>query len=138
MGGAGIRKVSWNGSPRPTVGVEWEIALVDKQTRDLVNKAAAVFDAVGDLRAHDGTPQVTKELLRNTVEIVSGVHETVPGVIDDLSGTMDTVRRAADPIGVDLFCAGTHPFAQWSSQLLTRTEHYDELISRTQWWGGRC
>ncbi|QIS23166.1 glutamate--cysteine ligase [Nocardia terpenica] len=135
MGGAGIRKVSWNGSPRPTVGVEWEIALVDKQTRDLVNKAAAVFDAVGDLRAHDGTPQVTKELLRNTVEIVSGVHECVPGVIDDLSGTMDTVRRAADPIGVDLFCAGTHPFAQWSSQLLTRTEHYDELISRTQWWG---
>lgn len=135
MGGAGIRRVPWNGSPRPTVGVEWEIALVDKQTRNLSNTAAAVFDAVGDLRAHDGTPQVTKELLRNTVEIVSGVHDTVAEVIDDLHGTMDTVRRAADPLGVDLFCAGTHPFAQWSAQLLTRTEHYDELIDRTQWWG---
>lgn len=135
MGGAGIGQVHWNGSPRPTLGVEWEIALVDKHTRNLSNTAAAVFDAVGDLRAHDGRPQLTKELLRNTVEIISGVHDTVGEVIDDLHGTMDAVRRAADPLGVDLFCAGTHPFAQWSAQLLTRTEHYDELIDRTQWWG---
>ncbi|WP_067884087.1 glutamate--cysteine ligase [Nocardia vaccinii] len=135
MGGAGISRVPWNGSPRPTLGVEWEIALVDKQTRNLSNTAAAVFDEVGDLRAHDGRPQVTKELLRNTVEIISGVHDTVGEVVDDLHGTMDTVRRAAARLGVDLFCAGTHPFAQWSAQLLTRTEHYDELIDRTQWWG---
>ena len=55
MGEASITPVPWNGSPRPTLGVEWEIALVDKQTRNLSNTAAAVFDAVGDLRAHDGT-----------------------------------------------------------------------------------
>ncbi|RDI59719.1 glutamate--cysteine ligase [Nocardia pseudobrasiliensis] len=135
MGEPGTRKVNWNSSPRPTLGVEWEIALVDKQTRNLSNTAAAVFDAVGDLRAHDGTPQITKELLRNTVELVSGVHHTVGEVVDDLHGTMTAVRRAADAVGVDLFCAGTHPFAQWSTQLLTRSEHYDELIERTQWWG---
>ncbi|MCX4098986.1 glutamate--cysteine ligase [Nocardia sp. alder85J] len=135
MGGAGLHTVHWNSSPRPTLGVEWEIALVDKRTRDLSNTAAEVFDAVGDLRATDGRPQVTKELLRNTVEIVSGIHDTVAEVVDDLSGTVDAVRRAADPLGVDLFCAGTHPFAQWSTQQLTRSEHYDELIERTQWWG---
>ncbi|MCP2277424.1 glutamate--cysteine ligase [Nocardia amikacinitolerans] len=134
MGGA-IENVPFPGSPRPTIGIEWEVALVDKVTRDLSNTAAAVFDAVGDLRAWDGTPQVTKELLRNTVEIVTGVHDTVGAAVDDLSGTMDTVRRAADPLGVDLFCAGTHPFAQWSAQQLTRSPHYDELIERTQWWG---
>lgn len=135
MGGAGIERVVFHGSPRPTIGVEWEIALVDKVTRDLSNTAAAVFDSVGDLRAHDGTPQVTKELLRNTVELVTGVHNCVGEAMDDLSATMNTVRRAADPLGVDLFCAGTHPFAQWSAQQLTRSPHYDELIERTQWWG---
>jgi carboxylate-amine ligase len=135
MAGAGIERVRFDGSPRPTIGVEWEIALVDKVTRDLSNTAAAVFDSVGDLRAHDGTPQVTKELLRNTVELVTGVHNTVGEAVDDLSGTMGAVRRAADPLGVDLFCAGTHPFAQWSAQQLTRSPHYDELIERTQWWG---
>ncbi|MFQ6326626.1 glutamate--cysteine ligase [Nocardia sp. CWNU-33] len=135
MAGAGIERVLFQGSPRPTIGIEWEIALVDKVTRDLSNTAAAVFDSVGDLRAHDGTPQVTKELLRNTVELVTGVHNTVGEAVDDLSGTMETLRRAADRLGVDLFCAGTHPFAQWSAQQLTRSVHYDELIERTQWWG---
>lgn len=135
MGGAEIEPVPFPGSPRPTIGIEWEIALVDKVSRDLSNTAAAVFDAAGDLRAHDGTPQLTKELLRNTVEIVTGVHETVGAAVQDLGATMSTVRRAADRVGVDLFCAGTHPFAQWSTQQLTRTEHYDELIERTQWWG---
>ncbi|WP_280308990.1 glutamate--cysteine ligase [Nocardia abscessus] len=135
MAGAGIEHVPFEGSPRPTIGVEWEIALVDKVTRDLSNTAAEVFDSLGELRAHDGTPQVTKELLRNTVELVTGVHETVGAAVEDLTGTMNTVRRAGDPLGVDVFCAGTHPFAQWSAQQLTRSEHYDELIDRTQWWG---
>ncbi|MGY2009129.1 glutamate--cysteine ligase [Nocardia gipuzkoensis] len=135
MAGARIEHVPFEGSPRPTIGVEWEIALVDKVTRDLSNTAAEVFDSLGDLRAHDGTPQVTKELLRNTVELVTGVHETVGAAVEDLTGTMNTVRRAGDPLGVDVFCAGTHPFAQWSAQQLTRSEHYDELIDRTQWWG---
>ncbi|WP_040799171.1 glutamate--cysteine ligase [Nocardia higoensis] len=134
MAGA-IQNIEFGGSPRPTIGIEWEIALVDKVTRDLSNTAAAVFDAVGDPRAWDGTPQVSKELLRNTVELVTGVHETVGGAVEDLGGTMDKVRRAADGLGVDLFCAGTHPFAQWSTQQLTRSAHYDELIERTQWWG---
>ncbi|MFI1915402.1 glutamate--cysteine ligase [Nocardia sp. NPDC020380] len=134
MAGA-IRKVPFNSSPRPTLGVEWEVALVDKQTRDLSNTAAAVFEEVGDLRAWDGTPQITKELLRNTVELVSGKHDNVGEAVDELRATQDAVRRAADRLGVDIFCAGTHPFAQWSTQLLTRSEHYDELIERTQWWG---
>ncbi|WP_330184499.1 glutamate--cysteine ligase [Nocardia sp. NBC_01503] len=135
MAGAGISKVHFNSSPRPTLGVEWEVALVDKTTRDLSNTAAAVFEACGDLRSWDGHPQITKELLRNTVELVSGKHDNVGEVVDELHATMDAVRRAADPLGVDLFCAGTHPFAQWSTQQLTRSPHYDELIERTQWWG---
>ena len=33
-------------SPEPTLGVEWEFALVDKQSRDLVNAASELFDLV--------------------------------------------------------------------------------------------
>ncbi|MGW4241830.1 glutamate--cysteine ligase [Nocardia sp. NPDC004722] len=135
MAGAGTTKVPFNSSPRPTLGVEWEVALVDKRTRDLSNTAAAVFEACGDLRGWDGTPQITKELLKNTVELVSSKHDTVSEVVDELRATQDVVRREADKMGVDLFCAGTHPFAQWSAQQLTRSAHYDELIERTQWWG---
>jgi carboxylate-amine ligase len=124
-----VTAVPFSSSPRPTIGVEWEIALVDKTTRDLSNTAAEIIERVGD------TPRVTKELLRNTVELVTGVCDTVAEAMDDLSGSLAMVRRAAEPLNVDLFCAGTHPFAEWSSQQLTKAPSYDELIERTQWWG---
>ena len=38
--------VDYTSSPRPTVGVEWEFALVDQRTRDLANTASQLFEAV--------------------------------------------------------------------------------------------
>ena len=128
--------VPFRSSPRPTVGVEWEFALVDRATRDLSNTAADLFDAV---HARAGTlideSKLHQELLRNTVELVTGVCESVPEAVGDLADTMRVVRRTAESLGVDLYSAGTHPFAQWSVQLLTPGHRYEELISRTQWWG---
>lgn len=125
--------VEFPGSPRPTVGVEWEIALVDKTTRDLSNSASDVFDTVGTIAGE--TPRLTKEFLWNTVELVTDVHDTVAEAVDDLSESLSLLRRAADPHGVDLMCAGTHPFAQWTDQIVTSAPHYDEMIDRTRWWG---
>ena len=44
--------------------------------------------------------------------------ENVQEAIEDLQQTLTFVQKAGDELGVDLYCAGTHPFAQWSSQLL--------------------
>jgi carboxylate-amine ligase len=128
--------VDFTPSPRPTVGVEWEFALVDRQTRDLSNTAHELFEAVH--RRGDGVVDESKlhrELLRNTVEVVTGICETVPEAMADLAGTVRVVRRTARELGVDLYSAGTHPFAEWSVQQLTPGHRYEELISRTQWWG---
>ena len=120
-------------SPRPTLGVEWEFALVDRSTRDLSNSAGEVFDEVH--RRHGDQPNLHKELLRNTVEIVSCVSDTVAEAMSDLADTLRLVRPVAESLGVDLYSAGTHPFAEWSTQLLTPGHRYEELIARTQWWG---
>jgi len=128
--------VDFTPSPSSTVGVEWEFALVDGETRDLSNCAADLFDAV-----HEGGSSVIdesklhRELLRNTVEVVTGICRSVPEAVADLSGTVQVVRRVAQDLGVELYSAGTHPFAQWSVQQLTPGHRYEELISRTQWWG---
>lgn len=123
------RPIEFRGSPRPTLGVEWEFALVDAQTRDLTNEASAVLAAIGE------TPHVHKELLRNTIEVVTGVCGTVGEAMCDLQTTLATVRPIVQSMGMELFCAGTHPFARWSAQQLTDAPRYDELIARTQWWG---
>jgi carboxylate-amine ligase len=125
--------IDFAASAAPTLGVEWEFALVDTATRDLSNRAGELFDRVhADL---GDVPALHSELLRNTVEVVTGVSDTVAEAMADLTGTLRKLRPYADALGVDLYSAGTHPFAEWSSQLLTPGPRYAELIERTQWWG---
>lgn len=127
-------QIDFSESERSTVGIEWEIALVDGSTGDLVQIADDVLRELGtpDGREH---PQITHELLMNTVELVSRVHRTVPAAITDLQELIGLVRGVTDPLGVELMCAGTHPFAQWFDQKVTPNERYDRLLDRTQWWG---
>jgi len=122
-------RIAFAGSPRPTLGVEWEFALVDSASRDLSNEAATVIGEIGH------SPHVHKELLRNTVEIVTGICDSVGEAMADLRTTLLSAREIVRERGMELFCAGTHPFAQWSTQKLTDAPRYAELIKRTQWWG---
>ncbi|MCX2755859.1 MULTISPECIES: glutamate--cysteine ligase [unclassified Gordonia (in: high G+C Gram-positive bacteria)] len=126
--------IEFDGSPTPTLGVEWEFALTDKGTGDLSNSAAALFAAVGEHHP-DFAGRIHKELLRNTVELVTGICRTAGEAIADLTGTLGVVRGLTEDLGVDLYGAGTHPFAEYSTQLLTEGHRYAELIERTQWWG---
>ena len=128
MSSAPVR-IDFAGSERPTLGVEWEFALVDAQSWDLSNEAAEVIADIG------ATPHVHKELLRNTIEVVTGVCDTVAEAMEDLRSTLIPVRTVVADRGMELFCAGTHPFARWSAQELTDGPRYAELINRTQWWG---
>jgi len=117
-------------SERSTVGLEWEVALVDADSGDLRQAADAIFDVVG----HDH-PNITQELLRNTVEVSSGKCRTVGEAGADLQRALDEVAAAAAPLRIDLMGGGTHPFANWASQKVSDKQRYATLIDRTQWWG---
>ncbi|PPL16526.1 glutamate--cysteine ligase [Microterricola pindariensis] len=127
-------QISFAESARSSVGIEWELALVDRASGELVGVAAEVLDA---LAGDDGTrhPHITGELLLNTVELVSSVHSTVGGAVRELQGQLAEVRRVTDPRGVELICSGSHPFSQWYDQQVTDKPRYQRLIERTQWWG---
>ncbi|MGY4643375.1 glutamate--cysteine ligase [Cellulomonas sp. URHB0016] len=121
-------------SERSTVGIEWEVALVDADSGDLRQAAEAVLTAV---RPEDGSdnPHIKQELLLNTVEISSGKCRTVADAGADLQRSLDEVTAAAAPLRIDLMGGGTHPFANWAQQKVTDKERYATLIDRTQWWG---
>jgi len=128
----GVR-IDFHASPEPTLGVEWELALVDRHTRDLSNNASHIFARAKARMPEPG--RVHQELLRNTVELVTGVCHTVDEAMTELRDAMRHVVRACDEVGVDLYGAGTHPFASWTEQRLSPGHRYEELINRTQWWG---
>src|SRR5699024_10794279 len=120
-------------SQRSTLGVEWELALVDADSGDLRQVAQTILDAL----APDGSPHpaIRQELLLNTVEVVSKVCATTAEAIDDLSESVELLRTLTDPLRVDLMSAGTHPFAHWGSQKVSNKSRYATLIDRTQFWG---
>ena len=126
--------IEFASSDRSTLGLEWELALVDRTSGDLVPAAPEVLAEL-KLEADDGPAKLTSELLTNTVEIVSGVNRTVADGVADLQATMDRVREVTDRMGVELICSGTHPFARWEEQHVTPKERYVTLIDRTQYWG---
>src|SRR5689334_24925548 len=78
-------RIDFHPSPKPTLGVEWELALVDRRTRDLRNEAAHLF-ARAKARLPD-PGRLHKELLKNTVEIVTGVCADVGEAMADLRRT---------------------------------------------------
>lgn len=127
-------KIDFATSARSTLGVEWELALVDQDSGDLRQVAKTVLDAVAPA---DGSehPHIRQELLLNTVEIVTGVCNSVAEAMADLEHGIKLVREVTDPLRVELMCAGTHPFARWTQQKVTDKERYATLIDRTQWWG---
>lgn len=120
-------------SGRSSVGIEWELALVDKDSGDLRQVAQTILDTVSP----DGSqhPNIRQELLLNTVEIVTGVCQTIGEAGQDLQRSLDYLHEIADPLRVELMSAGTHPFARWNHQKVTDQQRYATLIDRTQWWG---
>lgn len=120
------------GSPRPTLGVEWEIAFVDRGTRDL---APLAEEALGIIGRRSPDHRIQREFLANTLELVTGVCDDVPGAMADLGEQLDLVRAAADELGVDVWSSGSHPFARGTAQEVSEKSAYNEIIARTQWWG---
>ena len=133
-----MQKIKFADSAQSTIGVEWEIALVDHETADLCSVAERVLCKLKDdagISHEEEHPTIKPELLMNTVEVVTGVHHTVAEAAAELRENVRTLSEVTTPMGVDLYCAGSHPFAAPTSQPVTDKDRYANLIDRTQGWG---
>jgi carboxylate-amine ligase len=128
-------KIDFASSKQSTLGVEWELALVNGQTGELASVANEVLRGVAakhpELNEDDEHPHIKQELLLNTVELVTGICETAAEAKEDLSKSLAAVREITDPMGVEVFCAGSHPFSPPQLQPVTDKARYAKLIDRT-------
>ena len=133
--------VTFTPSAGRTLGVEWELGLLDPSTLDLASRADELLALANASQAgsHTGSARsrstVTKELLRNTVEIVTGVCVNAEQASADLTDGLARVQGAATELDVLLYGGGSHPFARWEDQQVTDGQRYATLMDRTQWWG---
>ncbi len=84
----------FNSNPGPTLGVEVELQLVDRETRALTSAAAEIIDSFGEV------DWLKKELLQSTIEINSDVCADIGEVEADLGGKLEQDLNVPGALGV--------------------------------------
>ena len=125
--------ISFAQSERSTLGVEWELQLIDIDSEDLRQCAQAIITQVS--AQYPGNTLVHGEMLRNTVELVSRKQTRVRDAIADLNEGLEMLEPITSALRVDLTSAGSHPFANPAHQRVSDSKRYAELVNRTQFWG---
>ena len=125
-------EIPFTSSPRSSLGVEWELELIDTGTRELHSAAS---DILGEISAPYGGehPKAKNELLESCIEIITGVCQTVREATEDLAETLAEVSAAAERRGLAVMCSGSHPFSDWADQTISPNPRYAALIERCQW-----
>jgi carboxylate-amine ligase len=129
-------QIPFNSSERASLGVEWELQLIDRNSRELVPGAIEILREICPEGAAEH-PKAKHELFQSTVEIITGICGTVAEAKRDLAGTLAEVGAAADRRGLGLMCAGSHPFTAWQTQQISPKERYLRLVEQMQWMARR-
>lgn len=125
--------ISFQKSPRPTLGVEVEIQLIDQKTKDLTPGALPILQEASkypQLRAKS-------EFSQAMVEINTNICETVAQVGDDLKKQIELLRNIARAQGVEIAVSGTHPFQAWWERTIYPSERYQRILEKYQWLARR-
>ncbi len=125
-------QIPFSSSERASLGVEWELQLVDLETRQLTAGANEILEEMRPEGAEEH-PKAKHELLQSTVEIITGICTTVSEAKSDLAGTLAEVQAQAAKRGLGVMCAGTHPITDWQTQLISPKERYLRLVDEMQW-----
>ena len=121
-------------SARSSVGVEWELQLVDLETRELRSGATDILEELSPGLEH---PKVKHELLESTLEVITGVCSDIAEVESDLAASVAGLVPLARARGLGLMCAGTHPTTDWATQEISPKPRYQQLVEDMQWLARR-
>ncbi len=119
----------FSGSEEPTIGVELELPIIDRDTGELAPGAPRILAAC----AEDGLEHVSAELMQSMIEVRTPVCTTAMEVRDDLRARILRVRNIARSLGYELVMWGSHPFARPTAHSVSDNERYIAVEQRLAW-----
>ena len=125
--------IEWSRSKGATLGVEWEVQLVDTRTRMLRQDAGVVLAGLPGLGETGEHPQMRYELMQSTVEVVTGICGTVAEAKADLARSLKDLQQTAAAHGIMLAASGTHAVSDWRDAKMAPSQRYAELVDQLQW-----
>ncbi len=129
--------IPFHASERASLGIEMELALVDREDGELVSGASAILSALARNAGVEAHPKAKHELFESTVEIITGICGTVGEARADLGGTLAEVTAEADRLGLAPICVGSHPYSSWHDQKVSPDARYHDLVHEMQWTAER-
>jgi carboxylate-amine ligase len=129
--------IEFKASERSSLGIEVELELIDRETRQLSCSASAILAVMGEGHPDGEHPKAKHELLESCVEIITGVCTTVGEAREDLEQTLYELEQQAHPRGLAVMCSGSHPFSDWADQQISPDPRYARLVEEMQWMARR-
>jgi len=121
------RRIYFNHSPKPTIGVEAELFTINKNSFDLCPGAPLI------LKEFPESAHVKEELLECIIEVNTDICDNISEVRTDLTSRISEVQQIAEKQNMALISMGTHPFARWKDQTITQSGRYINFLERMQW-----
>lgn len=107
-----------------TLGIEEEFQILDRDTMTLRSHMSKIIDG-GKVLLKE---RIKEEMHQSVVEMGTNVCENIQQARDEVSYLRQQVVDLAAKEDLLVAASGTHPFSQWSEQLITPNPRYDQLI----------
>ncbi|MCU0117770.1 carboxylate-amine ligase [Pseudomonas sp. B2M1-30] len=109
----------------PRFGIEEEYFITDLASRVMVGQPCrgaiqACRDALGEHFAF--------EMFQGQIEVASPIFTTLGQATDYLAGAREAVSRSLQPYGLSAISVGSHPLADWRTQMPTDKEHFQQIF----------
>jgi len=125
--------IKFNSSPKPTIGVEIELQLIDENSSDLKNIASKVLADV-DKKFADN---IKCELIESMIEINTNIFQSIEDVETDISKILMHLEDILKNYKTLLNCTSLHPFALVKNQIVTDNPRYKRIMKDLQIVGKR-
>jgi glutamate---cysteine ligase / carboxylate-amine ligase len=123
----------FQGSERPTLGVEIELQIIDPETLDLSARSEEILT----LCEQQGINRVKAEIHQSMIEIDSEISKDVKQCRAYLKNTLSRLNDLVESLGLKLSITGTHPFQHWADRLISNSDRYQGLHDKYQWLARR-
>jgi carboxylate-amine ligase len=120
-------------SEGPSLGVEVEYGVVDKQSGGYVEVADEILGIIGAGHPENEHPKAKHELFNSSIEVITGICQNPDEAVADLKSTLLELKPHLDARGLAMESSGTHPFADYDLMRLSPGERYQRLVEEIGW-----
>ena len=110
--------------PKFTLGIEEEFQTIDPVTRELRSHMSKIVEG-GQITLQE---RVKEEMHQAVVEVGTNICYNIQQAREEVVELRKHIIELADNQNLLVAAAGTHPFSDWQTQLITPNARYDALI----------